>query len=249
MRARGILRTGIILAVCMFSFCGMALGAVVNVGTYAFENDGEMLIPKFDLNLGRLESITYSISGFSFSGALICDVDDAFGSYENQISFQRDFGVFRWKAIDANPFPFYMSDYIADAVRIYNVINVNIQGVEDGDGKGYYNGGPDEQTVNITHSGLEGSSKTNDPETLTFQSGEGFCELFIYKFFCKFWPFLGNRVIECYTETTHYGGFLTVEYEYSPVPLPSALWILGSGVIGVFGYVGISRRKRFGSRA
>jgi hypothetical protein len=41
--------------------------------------------------------------------------------------------------------------------------------------------------------------------------------------------------------TTNVTGTVDVVYEYAPVPLPAALWLLGAGLLG---FAGVTRRAR-----
>lgn len=110
---------------------------------------------------------------------------------------------------------------------------------------------------------FSGSVLTNQPVPLTGGSATfgapALDGLDTFEFTTDLSPFIGNGTIEFFlgansfdsysvtsnasaSLSTNYSGEVSVVYDYHPVPVPAAVWLLGSGLIGMLGL-----RKKFNS--
>lgn len=102
------------------------------------------------------------------------------------------------------------------------------------------------ETIPLLYSG---ANTFNDPAELALFTGTSFLSLqllvdtFAQAEQCVPNPFTGQE--ECFPVPVNYSGIytgdLSVTYTYDPVPIPAAVWLFGSGLIGL---IGVARRKK-----
>ena len=177
-------------------------------------------ISKFNPNWGTLNSIKYTLDGRVEGSAKYENLDAAAATItldlEAQITLQKPDGSL--------------------LVQVFPLVQVN-------DNAGAFDGTIDfGGTSGATFDNLMGEesdslTSTNILDLILF-TGEGSIDLPIVAVGLSSGTGAGNLITQFKTDAL---AKVTVEYDYTPVPIPAGLWLLGTGLIGLWG---LKRKKR-----
>lgn len=229
-----------IVIVLMMHFISGSSAADTSSYNFSFsETNSNIAMPRFDLSLGTLNSVTYSIDNMRLNSTIIFDLDSSSGSLllEN---------VFAGHNVGVGPIG---SPIYASLFGIQGPVNGSFMSYEDGDGIGTHNGGNDE-IISPFGFFISSSSKSfTDSGHLDALSGSTSPVAFVGPIMnIAAIPIkLGDppRTIETYFEDITYSGNFTVSYDYTPVapePISSILFVTGGATLAGKRYLKKKRR-------
>jgi hypothetical protein len=229
---RLLLNIFLFAAMFVFTFPNPAKCSTISLGPFSFtESDNTATVQPFNIDLGSLDSFSFTISEMNYSRTIIVDVDDNLGPMHiDDFDMGIEVFVFGPPALALNQvIPFHNAtfpgqDSLSD---------------DDGDGLGFRDGGDDEIILNVFFNSMSGSETYSDTDELSDKlsvfTGPDFIDLEIGIGGSASLFYVPSRVFETYWQDSDYSGLLTVQYNYTPIPLPTTILLLGSGLIGIGG--------------
>jgi hypothetical protein len=199
-----------------------------DVGMFYKVNDTQLgNLSQFDPTLGTLNTATLTITGFSeFSVELEANVIDS--DLDNSMDFEGGY------TISANV-PSTIQSAFASFTYDLHCSGTGEYPVNTGE---YY-----PATVSILTAYVDDGG-TIDNELASF-IGNGDLEDITVGLFLWINSFtvvnLDDALVLMGDDFGYSNGSVSIEYDYTPVPIPGAIWLLGSGLLGL---IGIRRRKQ-----
>ncbi len=226
---KSISKIVIIIVLMIHSFSGNSSADQSSYDYFFYEADSNIAMPRFDLSLGTLNSVTYEISNMNLGSTVILDLDDNSGPFSiNNAIVGHTIGVGPvgsplWGSLFQMQ-RYVSGDFISD---------------DDGDGIGLRNGGDDEIISTSGFLNYSGTKSFTDSEHLDALSS-------IYMPITSVGPIMNtaafsqniwepSRTIETYWENITYSGNFRVTYDFTPIapePFSSTLFVIGGVMFG-----------------